>query len=100
MEQVHLDWERIRQQNFYRCYYGGCILYKSYSTIVGVKGSEGAFGTKWSVTTSRQMSKVCGYYTVVKPAELEAKIMAMCDLKVDCSYGGASAFGLAWAVKA
>jgi hypothetical protein len=88
-----LNFQRVRQQNFYCARYNGTRILKSYNTIVGIITQHNRlYQVKYSRTTSKQVTQFanyncCGYINnIVDCDELHDIIKSTTGLDIDTRY--------------
>ena len=88
-----LEFERIKQQNFYVTRYNGTRILKSYNTIVGIiTQNNRLYQVKYSRTTSKQVTQFannnCYAYInhIVDSQELARQIKLATGLDIDTRY--------------
>lgn len=88
-----MKFERVKQQNFYVHIRPYWTLLKSYNTIVGIIHNGELFQTKWSRTTSKQISQYANsleiptkYRNTISSDELHDIIKKITGLNIDTRY--------------
>ena len=89
-----LNFQRVRQQNFYYARYNNQTILKSYNTIVGIIiDNQELFEVKYSRTTSKQVSQFCNifpiatkYKNVVSANDLHDIIKSTTGLDLNTNY--------------
>lgn len=92
-----LNFQRVKQQNFYYARYNNQTILKSYNTIVGIIiDNQELFEVKYSRTTSKQVSQFCNifpitskYKNVVSANDLHDIIKKATNLDLNTNYNGA-----------
>lgn len=92
-----LNFQRVKQQNFYYARYNNQTILKSYNTIVGIIiDNQELFEVKYSRTTSKQVSQFCNIYpiatkykNVVSANDLHDIIKKATNLDLNTNYNGA-----------
>ena len=65
-----LEFNRVKQQNFYIANVGDNTILKSYNTIVGIITNDKLYQVKYSRTTSKQVTQYCNDHNVLERYEL------------------------------
>ena len=90
-----LNFQRVKQQNFYVAKVGNNTILKSYYTIVGIITNEKLYQVKYSRTTSKQVSQYCNSrdiserYELINANELHDIIKSVIGLDIDTRYNRA-----------
>ena len=90
-----MEFQRVKQQNFYVANVGNNTILKSYNTIVGIITNNKLYQVKYSITTSKQVSQYCNQrnildrYVLINANELHNIIEDTTGLDLDTRYNKA-----------